>query len=736
MKKYFIMALAIGIFSVNVFNYSRISIEAAEKSSVSLTSNENMISNGTFDNGLDNWSLLVTDGCEGDMVSEDDALKATIENAGDIFYGFKVYYNQPLKIYKNAEYKLQFDISSTIDRSIFYTIQEQGDDYTTYALGVENIGKTPKTVTNKFVVNHNSDMNAMLYWGFGNMSAAGGTAEFPLHDVKIDNVKLILLNEDGAEIPMEEEKNIVINQVGYKCDDVKQAVFRGDMNDTEFNIISVDNGEIVYTGAIYGARGNESSGETVRYGDFSALKTPGRYKIESSSFGDSYEFNIGDDVYKNIFKDSMRFFYMQRCGENLREDLIGEYGHKACHTDLARIYGTNKKIDVSGGWHDAGDYGKYVVATSKATADLLSAYNDNKAAFGDDFNIPESGNGRDDLLDEIKLQIQWLFKMQDSESGGVYDKVTTAEFVDQFMPEQDKEELIVCPISTTATGDFAAVMAMAYETFKDIDKELADKCIKGAEKAWTYLENTPNSGMSGKNPEGIKTGEYSDEDDSDERYWPAAQLFKATKNEKYNDVFKTYAWKKIKNGYGWQNVGNYGNIAYLQCEGSDYNICQNIRNDIIRQADDIVASSKNDGYGIANGNDYCWGSNMIVNNDAIILAKAYEINHNEEYITYAKEHINYCLGKNSLAKSFVTGYGSNCVRYPFHRISQIKKEAFPGMIVGGPNNYNQDEVIAGYAQGKPNAKWYVDNYNSYSTNEVDIYWNSAFVYAMSLLGRY
>ena len=135
---------------------------------------------------------------------------------------------------------MQFDISSTIDRSIFYTIQEQGDDYTTYVLGVENIGKTPKTVTNKFVVDHNSDMNAMLYWGFGNMSAAGGTAEFPLHDVKIDNVKLILLNEDGAEIPMEEEKNIVINQVGYKCDDVKQAVFRGNMNDTEFNIISVE----------------------------------------------------------------------------------------------------------------------------------------------------------------------------------------------------------------------------------------------------------------------------------------------------------------------------------------------------------------------------------------------------------------------------------------------------------------------------------------------------------------
>ena len=47
--------------------------------------------------------------------------------------------------------------------------------------------------------------------------------------------------------------------------------------------------------------------------------------------------------------------------------------------------------------------------------------------FGDDTNIPESGNGTPDVLDEVKWELDWMLKMQDSESGGFYHLRSTRQ---------------------------------------------------------------------------------------------------------------------------------------------------------------------------------------------------------------------------------------------------------------------------------------------------------------------
>lgn len=246
-------------------------------------------------------------------------------------------------------------------------------------------------------------------------------------------------------------------------------MFRGEIENRNFRVVSTETGQIVYEEEINGRTYNEVAEET-------------------DSLGKSFDFTIGQDVYSDVFKDSVKFFYLQRCGQELTGELADTWSHPTCHTDLATIYGTDQKIDVSVGWHDAGDYGRYVVASSKAIADLLSAYEDNKAAFGDNFNILESGNGIPDVLDEVKYQLECMLKMQEPMSGGVYHKVTCANFPGYVMPEEEKEELIVSHISTTATADFAAVMAMGYENFRTIDISLAKKCLAAGEKAWTYLE--------------------------------------------------------------------------------------------------------------------------------------------------------------------------------------------------------------------------------------------------------
>ena len=138
---------------------------------------------------------------------------------------------------------------------------------------------------------------------------------------------------------------------------------------------------------------------------------------------------------------------MQRCGMELTADIAGDFAHPACHTDIATVYGTDEQIDVTGGWHDAGDYGRYVVPGAKTVADLFLSYEESEAANGDDFGIPESGNGVPDLLDEARYELEFFFKMQ-ADNGGVYHKVTCAVFPETVMPQDETDPLIICPIST------------------------------------------------------------------------------------------------------------------------------------------------------------------------------------------------------------------------------------------------------------------------------------------------
>lgn len=76
---------------------------------------------------------------------------------------------------------------------------------------------------------------------------------------------------------------------------------------------------------------------------------------------------------------------------------------------------------MTGGWHDAGDYNKYVNFAYSAVLDLLMSYEFNPEAWTFEYsNIPESGNGIPDLLDEIKYELDWLKKMQDTDWCGSF----------------------------------------------------------------------------------------------------------------------------------------------------------------------------------------------------------------------------------------------------------------------------------------------------------------------------
>ena len=413
-------------------------------------------------------------------------------------------------------------------------------------------------------------------------------------------------------------------------------------------------------------------------------------------------------------------FYLQRCGCEIEDET---FGHKACHTDEATIYGTSDKIDVTGGWHDAGDYGRYTVAAAKAVADLLYAYDANPSLFTDDIGIPESGNGIPDILDEVRYELEWMLKMQAAD-GGVYHKVSCANFPAYVMPEKEVAELIVMPVSSTATADFVASMAMAYEFYKGVDEAFAQKCLAAAEKSWAYLEANP-SYKGYTNPRDVVTGEYGDKTDKDERYWAACQMYRATGKGDYISGIT-----EAKTGLDWSTVGDYGNIALTTMKKDEGKaeaalaLGQTALASLTKTAGSAESIVNASPYG-SPVTEYNWGSNMTIANAGIVLGL-------EGKKDAANEVLNYLLGKNPLGACFVTGFGTVSPEAPHHRPSMAKNAAQPGMLVGGVNSNLEDSAAKAYCKTNPPAKCWVDNSESYSTNEITIYWNSPLIYLLAL----
>lgn len=517
-------------------------------------------------------------------------------------------------------------------------------------------------------------------------------------------------------------QKILLNQIGFLSNMQKLAVFSGIKTGSEFRIIDNKNDKVVYIGAVGAERFDHNTGETVCCGDFSELTAEGSYYIVVSGER-SHNFTISDNVYNDIMTDAVRMMYMQRCGTALDEKYAGIFAHKSCHTEHAYLYGTDTSVDVSGGWHDAGDYGRYTVAAALTAAEMMLAYEACPQLFSDDTNIPESKNGIPDILDEVRYGLDWLFKMQDS-SGGVYHKVTCAGFPGYVMPEEERDKLILCPLSKTATGSFAAVMAMAYECFRSIDEEYAFKCLSSAEKAWEHLISGKGELIT-QNPDGIITGAYENNSCINETYWAAAQLYKATKSAKYREVFEKLAAENVLFGFGWENVGSLGNLAYMSIDDTlaDPKIREKVQNEIIGHAEWCISVADSGEYAVATEN-YCWGSNSQILGCGMKLMMAYELTSDRKYYDYASEQLAYLLGKNPMDICYVTGFGTHFPCAPHHRPSIAKGAAVSGMVVGGPNKNMQDELTRQLFQNTFPALCYIDDRDSYSTNEVDTYWNT------------
>ena len=684
-----------------------------------------------FEDNKEDGFTTYTNGGSFTLGVKERQLVAHISRVGTKDYANQIYWDG-FSLSKGAVYTYSFDAKSDIPRKIEWRLQMNGGDFHKYAGDYIDIGTEYQTYSFDIEMDDDSDPAPRLVFNMGLMEDMDGDPGE--HNIYYDNVKLTVKDATNAQEiePLPEPPRMNTSQIGYRPDDVKSVTISSKVINT-FYVKNAETDEVVYTGKFGEPVDDTDTRNWLRLGDFSEVTEPGTYYIESGS-NRTYNFVIGDGIYDDVYGAVVRMLYLQRCGCELDKNIAGDFAHEACHTGLATVYGGTEQKDVSGGWHDAGDYGRYVVAGAKTVEDLILAYEDN-GEVNDNFGIPESGNGVPDVLDEARYELEWMLKMQDEATGGVYHKVTCLNFPETVLAVEETEELYLAPISYAATGDFVAVMCDASRVYADYDKEFADKCLEAAKKAWTYIDDgEKHAGYT--NPEEIVTGEYGDKSIFDEQFWAAVSLYRATNDEVYRQAVNDYYKDFMREGLGWADVVTYAYYSLAQCDPTGIeDVLEKTNTALFAKADDIVKRAENNNYFMAVSGNYVWGSNMTVANNGMILLFAARLTGDEEkveqYTLLAKRQLDYLFGYNSLGYCFVTGYGSFSPQHPHHRPSQVLGKAMPGMLAGGPNANLEDSYAKAVLYKSAPARCYADNEQAFSLNEVTIYWNSPLIYLLA-----
>ena len=701
--------------------------EEVQEETQSKDRGDNLFQNGDFSHGTEQWGTYCYDGECDISVNEKQELDVDIKKLGSVDYGNQLFYDG-FALDEGCEYRLTFDAYSDTKRPLQMRFQINGGDYHAYYQEYVDVAKDIQSYEYTFTMEETSDPAPRFCFNMGIIEGMDET--IGEHHVYFDNFYLSLEDDSNkvassgaAEVP-----DIAVNQIGYLPSAYKSATIKGSVLNQTVKLINEDTGETVFEEAIAGGTENADTKEKEAVFDFSSVTKEGTYHVKAGDVT-SFSFKIGKDVYDEALNAAIKMLYYQRCGCELTDEYAGDFAHPICHSEDAVLYEDNSKtIDVSGGWHDAGDYGRYTVAGATAVADLLLAYENYPSVFGDDVGILESGNGTPDVLDEARYELEWLLKMQ-ADNGGVYHKVTCKNFPGEIMPQEETDTLYVMPVSTTATGDFAAVMAIASRVYADFDKSFATKCLSASKKAAEYLDGTPVDTKGYRNPGDVSTGEYEDSCDKDERFWAYAELLKTTGDSSYEYALNLYV-PESDYSLGWQGVGGYGGYAILTADDVSSAIVSKVKEASENTNKKILSNVHCNAYGSSIITNYPWGSNLTIanNGEYLFLTKDVADGFDKDSVD---KLTNYLFGNNACGYCFMTGFGSLSPENPHHRPSQATGKAVPGMIVGGPDSGLDDPYVQNVLKGMPPAKCYVDNSQSYSTNEVTIYWNSPVIYLLA-----
>lgn len=604
------------------------------------------------------------------------------------------------------------------------------------------------------------------------------------------NVK-ISSNDEERQYPY-----IKVNQVGYTCNGNKNAkvsCFKkfGSLSGKRFEIVNQETEEVVFSDVLSDATTDTKiSGEDIYEINFNSVTQQGTYYIripdanlnvsaltprdkENNLKTDtliSVTFKIGDDIYNEMLSDMSKYYYYQRQGLDLQEKYAQQFARENLHpNDISvkrwsdRNNPSAETFDVSQGWYDAGDYGKYVSPAATSVENLLLAYE----LFPQEFekinpNIPETDKTSDlysnapAILSEIKWELDMLLKLEHFDKDGSF--YVAANYKDGTMYIEDTlystsdynssaEEIDLR--SHLATVDMSAMLAHAYIVYKDIPEysDFAEQYLETSIRAWNWANNPINEKHMSIGA-GNRTYTFTQEDLDRSMYWAAGTLFRASKfANKDCSEYENYLISNCENenvntcftgnslGYSHKGRSFLGFFHYLYQNDNPSNQIKAVFSKFEPWRNRIL---NYDSFGTDYPEwGYWWGSNMVLAQSSMTLFLGSVVlegidNIPIEVLNSNQSAFNYLLGVNPISFSYVSGYGENSVKNIYSAIYSKDAKLTPyqcpkGYVTEGANSSNNRHL------SKYNGKCYMDSDAEWTTNENTIYGNAAMIFLTSAI---
>jgi endoglucanase len=728
-----------------------------------------LLDNNTFDDGISApWQMYTASAgiASGEAIGGEFALTVNdpAVNRWDIQFR-----HQGLSLDSGHTYTIHFKVRSDKTTSVYAKIGQSGAPYqefwnnswTPFALGAGEILEVVDSFTMDTTI---SGIELAFHLG----SDLAGEVPFTVHfdDVYLSDPDYI--RPQDQEMP---RPDIMVNQTGYLPHGIKRATVISESQDPIPFYLKDSSGAVIFTGNTKVFGYDSASGDQVHIADFSRYTTSGAdYTLTitvNNQEKSSHPFVIDETIYSTMKYDALSYFYHNRSGIAIEMPYAGseEYARAAGNIlDTMRTWpGTNQAdyvLDVSKGWYDAGDQGKYVVNGGITVWTMMNQYErtlyipgTDRHAFADGkMNIPENNNGIPDILDEARWEMEMLLAMQVPEGypleGMVHHKGHDVAWTGiPTAPADDPMVRYLAPVSTAATLNLAAVAAQSARLWEKYDRRFSARCLTAAIRAWNAAKANPDI----LNPDITSGGGlYGDKNLLDEFYWAACELYVTTgmgrfkkdieRSPHFLEMTTDVSFPKV---FTWYNVQGLGTVTLaLVPNFFNWKVIYKARQNIIEAAAILHQNKKNEGYmvPIKCPRDYVWGSNSHVVNAGIISAYAYDFSGNKTYLNDVTESMDYLMGRNAADKSYISGYGERPFKNPHHRFWAHQANSDypmvpPGALSGGANSDMEDEYVRSVLQYgiTPAQKCYVDHFQSWSTNEVAINWNASLAWVTAYI---
>ncbi len=526
-----------------------------------------------------------------------------------------------------------------------------------------------------------------------------------------------------------------VNQVGFLPSDTKAAfaLTNADLSGYPFVLLN-SQGEVAFQGTVGADRGAYGRFAHLYTLDFSALTSPGTYTLLLGNTS-SPHFQIASNAYTALLPLSLRFFRIQRCGDTHPE------GHATCHLEDAVVRGTpldGEHIDVTGGWHDAGDYLKFVLTTAYSLDMMLSAYHSHPEAF-----IPY----QTDFLEEMQNGLSWLLKMWDPEHSILYAQVGDARDHDLWrLPSYDDAHNIIRPVfavpsgrGANLAGKAAGALALAAVIWNDpqtptANPALAQTYLQAARELYAYGLENPAAQPS------YPPDFYDETTWRDDMAFAGAMLYLATHENHYLQEAETFARAA---GPGWGlDWASLNGLAHYTLGLLDPNYRATAANFLKADLQDAHTAFIHDPFALASDEMY-WG----VFEDLIGLSlEAYwyaDLTGDNRYLPLATAQRDYILGRNPWGVCFVSGAGTVWPHHPHHQVADLNHLDAIGFWDEGPvpwETFHEEDITLHitpdpFAAFQTSRAVYHDDVADYATNEPTITTNAAGIALLAWLNR-